>query len=143
HYRFQGFEITGGTQRCLYHHGADLSVVDTLVHDCARQGILGADEDSGSLSLEYVEVYGCGAGDQAHQLYIATDEAAHPGSAFRMQHSFIHDGRGGNNVKSRAERNELAYNWIEGAFYHEVELIGPDGQDPARAREDSDVVGNV
>jgi hypothetical protein len=143
HYLFQGFEVTGGSARCLYHHGDDLTVIDTLVHDCARHGILGADEASGSLSLEYVEVYGCGEGDRAHQLYIATDETAHPGAVFRMQHSFIHDGRGGNNVKSRAERNELAYNWIEGALYHEVELIGPDGQDPKRAREDSDVVGNV
>lgn len=143
HYLLQGFELTGGSARCLYHHGDDLTVVDTLIHDCPRHGILGADDDSGSLSLEYVEVYGCGEGDQAHQLYIATDETAHRGAVFRMRHSFIHDGRGGNNVKSRAERNELAYNWIEGALYHEVELIGPDGQEPERVREDSDVVGNV
>jgi hypothetical protein len=46
-------------------------------------------------------------------------------------------------VKSRAERNEIYGNWIEGAYYHELELIGPDGQDPTLAREDSDVVGNV
>jgi hypothetical protein len=143
HYLFQGFEVTGGSARCLYHHGDDLTVRDTLVHDCARHGILGADSDAGSLSLEYVEVYGCGDGERGHQLYIATDETAHRGAVFRMQHCFVHDGRGGNNVKSRAERNELAYNWIEGALYHEVELIGPDGQDPKCAREDSDVVGNV
>jgi len=46
-------------------------------------------------------------------------------------------------VKSRAERNEIYYNWIEGAIYHELELVGPDGQDAKLAREDSDVVGNV
>jgi hypothetical protein len=143
HYVMYGFEITGGSARCLFHHGDDLTVLDTIIHDCPRHGILGADTDSGSLSLEYVEVYGCGEGDRHHQLYIATDEAAHPGAVFRMRHSFVHDGRGGNNVKSRAERNEIAYNWIEGALYHEVELIGPDGQDPKRTREDSDVVGNV
>lgn len=143
HYLFYGFEITGGASRCLYHHAHDITVIDTAVHDCPKQGILGADSDSGSLTLEYVEVYGCGDGTRSHQLYIATDEAAHHGSVFRMRHSFIHDGRGGNNVKSRAERNELAYNWIEGALYHELELIGPDGQDPKLAREDSDVVGNV
>ena len=33
---------------------------------------------------------------------------------------------GGNAVKSRAQRNEIYYNWIEGAVYHELELIGPD-----------------
>jgi hypothetical protein len=60
-----------------------------------------------------------------------------------MEHCFVHDGRGGNNVKSRAERNEIYANWIEGARYHELELVGPDGADRKHAREDSDVVGNV
>jgi hypothetical protein len=60
-----------------------------------------------------------------------------------MQFCYVHDGAGGNNVKSRAERNEIYSNWIEGAFYHELDLIGPDGQDETLAREDSDVVGNV
>ena len=45
-----------------------------------------------------------------------------------MQYCYVHDGNGGNNVKTRAERNEIYYNWIEGAYYHELELIGPDGQ---------------
>jgi hypothetical protein len=74
---------------------------------------------------------------------MATDEKAHPGSVFRLVQSYIHDGAGGNNVKTRAERNEILYNWIENATYHELELIGPDGQDPKLAREDSQVVGNV
>ena len=65
-----------------------------------------------------------------------------------MQHCFVHDATGGNSVKSRAERNEIYYNWIEGAQYHELELIGPDEgsdtpPDPLAYREDSDVVGNV
>jgi hypothetical protein len=63
-----------------------------------------------------------------------------------MQFSWVHDGTGGNNVKSRAERNEIYYNWIEGAVYHELELIGPDpagGVPAGEKREDSDVVGNV
>ena len=53
---------------------------------------------------------------------------------------------GGDAVKSRAQRNEIYYNWIEGAVYHELDLIGPDPgagiADPG-VREDSDVVGNV
>ena len=97
-----------------------------MVHDCPRQGILGADNDSGSLTLERVEVHHCGGGTQDHQIYMASDEVAHPGSVFRMQSCWIHDANGGNNVKSRAERNEIYFNWIEGAFYHELELIGPD-----------------
>ncbi|HPQ39141.1 MAG TPA: hypothetical protein PLV45_02105 [bacterium] len=143
HYIFEGFEITGGSFRGVYHQAGDLTVRDCRVHDCPQHGILGADQGSGSMTMEYVEVYNCGSGDTRHQIYMATDEVNHPGSIFRMQFCYIHDGIGGNNVKSRAERNEIYYNWIEGAYYHELELIGPDGAEPSLAREDSDVVGNV
>lgn len=143
HYVFEGLDITGGSFRCFYHHADDVTLRDSVIHDCDQHGLLGADSDSGSLLMEYVEVYGCGGGTQDHQIYMATDESAHPGSVFRMQHCWVHDANGGNNVKSRAERNEIFYNWIQGAMYHELELIGPDGQDPSLGREDSDVVGNV
>ena len=146
HYVFEGFEVTGGSQRCIYHQADDLIVRDVVVHDCSGQGIHGADGGSGDITLEYVEVYACGSGDRNHQIYMATDEVHYPGSVFRMQYCYIHDGSGGNNVKSRAERNEIYYNWIENAYYHELELIGPDGGDggdSSLAREDSDVVGNV
>lgn len=148
-YLLENFEIRNGTSRCVFHHADNIVIRNTVVHDCPRQGILGADQDSGDLTLEYVEVYRSGGGTQDHQIYMATDEVAYPGSVFRMQHCYVHDGVGGNAVKSRAERNEIYYNWIEGALYHELELIGPDpggapaGWTEARAREDSDVVGNV
>lgn len=146
HYIFEGFEVTGGTSRGIYHQASDLTIRDVVVHDCPAHGLLGADQGSGSLLMEYVEVYNCGSGTQRHQIYMATDEVHYPGSVFRMQHCYIHDGSGGNNVKTRSERNEIYYNWIEGAYYHELEMIGPDGGDggdPGLAREDSDVVGNV
>lgn len=146
HYVFEGLEITGGSSRCFFHHADDVTIRGSVVHGCPKQGILGADNDSGSLLLEYSEVYACGGGDTNHQIYMATDEDAHPGSVFRMQFCYVHDGNGGNNVKSRAERNEIYYNWIEGAYYHELELIGPDpsgGVSASLMREDSDVVGNV
>lgn len=146
HYVFEGLEITGGSARCFFHHAHDVTLRDVVIHDCPKQGLLGADNDSGSLLLEYSEIYNCGGGDRDHQIYMATDEQAHPGSVFRMQFTYVHDANGGNNVKSRAERNEIYYNWIEGALYHELELIGPDpsgGVSAALKREDSDVVGNV
>jgi len=151
HYVFEGFEVTGGTGlfRGIFHQADDLTIRDCVVHDCARHGILGADQGSGSCLMEYVEVYRCGSGTGNHQVYMATDEVAHPGSVFRMQYCYLHDGLGGNNVKSRAERNEIYSNWIEGALYHELELIGPDpdgapeGWSEGLVREDSDVVGNV
>jgi parallel beta-helix repeat protein/predicted outer membrane repeat protein len=147
HYVFEGFEITGATNRGIFHQAQDLTIRDCLIHDFPGMGILGADQGSGSLLVEYTEVYGCGYDGGIHQIYVATDEVNNPGSVFRMQHCYIHDANGGNNIKSRAERNEIYYNWIEGAFYHELELIGPEwdacGGDQELAREDSDVVGNV
>ena len=65
---------------------------------------------------------------------MATDEVTYPGSVFRMQHNYVHDANGGNAVKSRAQRNEIYFNWIEGALYHELELIGPD---PGRRQRDT------
>ncbi|HOU90863.1 MAG TPA: right-handed parallel beta-helix repeat-containing protein [Polyangiaceae bacterium] len=147
HLVFEGFDVSGGSSRCVYHHGDDVVVRDCVIHDCPAQGLLGADGDSGSLLLEYTEIHHCGEGDGRHQVYMSTDQLAHPGAVFRMQYCWVHDGNGGNGVKSRAERNEIYYNWIEGSYYHDLELIGPDpgGTDVAEDahREDSDVVGNV
>jgi hypothetical protein len=143
HVVFEGFEVTGGSASCIVHQGDDITIRDTHVHDCPAHGILGTDYGSGSLLMEYVEVSECGQGDYKHSVYIATDEIAHPGSVFRMQHCFVHDANGGHSVKSRAERNEIYYNWIEGATYHELDLVGPEEYETHVAREDSDIVGNV
>lgn len=148
-YIFEGFEIANGSFRGIFHQADNLTIRDVVVHDCAAHGILGGDQGAGSCTLEFVEVYNCGEGGSNHQIYMATDEVNHPGSIFRMEHCYLHDANGGNNVKSRAERNEIYYNWIEGAYYHELELIGPDpggapdGWNPKLKREDSDIVGNV
>ena len=142
----EGFEFTGGSNRCFYHHAHEVTLRDSLVRDCPAQGILGADTGSGSFTMEYVEVRACGSGTGQHGVYMATNEEDYPGAVFRMQHCWIHDQNGGNAVKSRAERNEIYYNWIENSLYHLLELIGPDpdGGVPANLeREDSDVVGNV
>lgn len=118
HVVFEGFEVTGtvtptNTFRCIYHHSDDLVIRDVVVHDCPRHGILGADQDSGSLTVEYSEIYNAGSGGSNHAIYMATDEVAHPGAVFRLQYSYVHDsdfnnsGNGGNLIKSRAERNEI------------------------------------
>lgn len=149
HVVFEGFEVSGGSARCVFVAADDITIRDAEIHACPAHGILSADNYSGSLTLEYSEIHDAGNGTYAHALYIQSDEVAHPGSVFRMQHCYLHDGNGGNLLKSRHERNEIYYNWIEGAHYHELELIGPDqytqqdGWSPELVREDSDVVGNV
>jgi hypothetical protein len=143
HFVFEGFEVTGASNFCVVHKGDDVTIRDVFVHDCPNHGILGTDSESGSLTMEFVEVTRCGNDLYEHQVYIATDESMYPGSVFRLQHSYIHDANGGNDVKSRAERNEIYFNWIDGPMFHTLDLIGPDGQDPGLAREDSDIVGNV
>lgn len=146
HFVFEGFEIVGdgnSDHQGIVHKADDVTIRDVVLHGVGGQGLLGTDSESGSLTLERSEFYDNGYGLYDHQIYMATDETAYPGSVFRMQYCYVHDGAGGNNVKSRAERNEIYFNWIEGAVYHELDLIGPDGQDEALAREDSDVVGNV
>ena len=143
HYIFDNIEITGGEFRCFFHRADNITLRNVIIHDCPAHGVLGADDGSGSMLMERCEIYRCGDGDKRHPVYMATDERTHPGSVFRMQYCYVHDGKGGNNVKSRAERNEIYFNWIEGARYHELELIGPDGADPSLKREDSEVIGNV
>lgn len=146
HFVLEGFEISGGSFRCVYHHAHDVVLRDLYIHDCPAHGLLGADEDSGSLTLEFSELARAGNGSTQHMVYMTTDQNAHPGSVFRMRHNYLHDTTGGNAVKSRAERNEIHSNWIEGARYHLLELIGPDEgavTPPPGIREHSDVVGNV
>lgn len=151
HYLFSGFEITAGgngrLMRGLYNVADDVTVRDTLVRDCPFNGVTGSDR-SGSFTMERVEVRGCGDGLKAHQIYVGTDNARFPRAVFRMRSCRVRDGKGGNNIKSRAGRTELYYNLIEGAAFHELDLVGADpaGQaagTAAAVREDADVVGNL
>ena len=144
---FEGFEVIGGTKAAICHHANNIVIRDCVIHD-SPMGIL-SDQDigMGNILVEYCEVYHCGKDMYSHQLYMATDEIRFPGSVSRIRFCYIHDASGGNNIKSRAERNEIYYNWLENPFYHNLELIGPDPDyNPAGedlAREDSDVAGNV
>lgn len=145
HYLVEGLEVTGGARRCVYVHA--LVLRDLLVHDCPGFGIEGGGLGGGDLTLEFSELYSNGRLTTMHQVSVGTDELAHPGAKFRMRFNWLHDGAGGDNLKSRAERNEIYFNWFEGALYHELELVGPDPAEAnvpeAQAVESSDVVGNV
>lgn len=149
HVVLDGFEITGGTSRCVFMAAHNVTIRDSIIRDCPRHGILSADNYSGSLTLEYNEIRSSGEGTQHHPLYIQSDQISYPNAVFTMRFNYVHSGNGGNLLKSRHERNLIYYNWFEGATYHEVEMIGPDaytqlgGWNIDTKREDSNVVGNV
>lgn len=147
HVVMESFEVIGDggdSNYCVVHKADDVTLRDFVIHNCRHQGgLVGNDSGSGSLTLEYSELYHNGRGENSHQIYMTTDETMYPGSVFRIQFCYVHHGLGGNNVRSRAERNEIYYNWVEGAFYHELDLIGPIDGDSLPFREDSDIVGNV
>ena len=150
HYVIEGFDITPGgdprTMRCFYNVGDDVTLRDSIVHDSRCTGIAGSDA-SGSLTLDRVEVCRCGNGLYAHQIYVGSSLANYPSALFRMTYCYVHDGTGGNNVKSRVTRNEIDYNWIEGAAFHELDLVGPDPKaqqtPPGGVHCDADIIGNV
>lgn len=147
----KGFEITSSLKAGIGHFANEIIINDCIIHDNLRDGIIGWGSLSGSLTVEYTELYHNGLSSSspfAHQIYMATDETMYPNAVFRLQFCYIHDGNGGNNVKTRSGRNEFYYNWIEGAVFHGLELIGPDPEDNSETkeetkREDSDIVGNV
>ncbi|MEL1263983.1 hypothetical protein [Pseudoxanthomonas putridarboris] len=149
HVTLEGFEVTGGPNSCIFSEAHGITVRDVIVRDCPGHGILGADRLSGSFTLEYSEIRNSGNGMGQHPIYMQSDEVAFPGSVFRMRFNYLHAGRGGNLVKVRHERSEIHYNWLEGAAYQALELIGPDcweqqeGWTTALKREDAEVVGNV
>ncbi|MBP6751004.1 MAG: hypothetical protein KA144_15320, partial [Xanthomonadaceae bacterium] len=149
HVVFEGFEVRGGTSTCVFSEANDVTVRDVVVHACPSHGILGADQNSGSFTLEYSEIYDSGAGTTRHAIYMQSDEIAFPGSVFRMRFNYVHNGNGGNLLKVRHERSEIHSNWFEGAFYQEMELIGPDcetqqaGWTRATKREDVELLNNV
>lgn len=149
HVVFEGFEVTGGTSTCVFSEAHNVTVRDAYIHDCPSHGILGADQNSGSFTLEYSEVARSGSGTSRHSIYMQTDEVTWPGAVFRMRYNYIHDATGGVLMRTRSERSEIYYNWFENPMYGAIELIGPDcdtqkaGWTTNLKREDADVVGNV
>lgn len=146
----EGFEITGGSARCVFHDAHEVALRDVLVRNCPNHGVHSADL-AGSLTIEYSELHSIGSAgnDQKHTIYAQTGEIEHPDAVFRLRHSYLHNGLSGNMVKSRAERTELHYNWIEGADVQDVEMLSPDPNfqsnnwDDDTAIEYGEMVGNV
>ncbi len=149
HYRVENFEVTGGEQTCVRVMADGIVLRDVWIHGCPRHGLLGADYYTGNVTLDRVEISDAGgqiAGENLkHGLYVATDRDRYPGSRLRLQFSHIHDIRG-DAVKTRSERNEIYYNWIDTGTdrqaIYTLELLGYQEYD-TDVPIDSDVAGNV
>lgn len=145
HLVFEGFEIIGSddpAHACIITQGHEIVVRDVYVHGCEGHGLLATDWGTGNLTIEYSDFTDNGSGDYRHQVYVTTDQQMYPGSSVRIQFNYIHDPSGGLNIKSRAERTEIYFNWVEAGALNDIDLVGPDAEADG-AREDSDVVGNV
>jgi hypothetical protein len=146
--RFDANQLTG-THRLVRTQSDDITLRNVYLRNCPAHGILSNDESSGSLTLEYSEVADCGNADTRHSVYISTDPTSFPGATCRVRYNFIRDGANGILLKSRCQRNEIYYNWLENFPCHFMQLIGNDISFPARDTNgnvipyNSDVVGNV
>lgn len=148
-YVVENVEVTGGRDVCVRVEASGIRLTNVFVHGCERHGVLGTDNGSGTLVLDRVEVTRSGAErpkeSLKHGVYVATDYQTYPGSKLKVIHSYVHD-NGGNAMKSRAERTEVYFNWIESGAgegsYYALELLGFQ-EYPEHDPQNGDVVGNV
>lgn len=97
------------TDVCLFHRAYNTLVTDVILETC-KTGMNSHDTESGSLTIEYSEVKGCGNGVYSHQLY-ASQGQIDPAIVFTLRYTYVHDGQGGNAIKSRFPSNVIQYNW--------------------------------
>jgi hypothetical protein len=145
----ENVEVTGGKLVCVRTEGDNLVIRDVFIHDCLGHGVLGTDVGNGTNVIERTEVTRAGAQivgrPTEHAIYIATDRDQFPQAVLRVQHSYIHNFRGAG-IKSRSNRNEIYYNWIESKVdphsLYALELAGYE-EFFHHGALNSDVVGNV
>lgn len=142
-------EVTGGEYICIRHESDNITIRNSYIHNCPHIGIMGTDSGSGSIAIFDTEVTNSGGLPEptakwGHPIYIATDQFRFPGSVLHIERSFLHNNKG-NSIKSRAERTELYFNWIEVSDIEQsryaIELIGPSMGTVDVT--DQDVVGNT
>jgi hypothetical protein len=146
YYTIESFEIANGSQACIRNMARDVIYRDIIVRDCARHGLLSHDYNSGNLTVlnsTFTRIGGTYSGENLkHPIYVTTAQDTLPGSTCHIEGTYVFGNRSGNNIKSRCERNEIYYNWLEGAEFYELEMIGPEGSGMGLPGQ-SDVVGNV
>ena len=113
------------TMRGIYNVGHKNIIRRCIVHH-AGQGIISADQGSGSLTVEFTEVYSNGAGAADHNMYLASDQARYPDSVITVRFCYSHDANYSIGLKTRARRNNIYYNVFENNPATAMDLLGPD-----------------
>lgn len=144
HYNsFIGIHFAGGSV-VGFRNEAHGTVLDSCtIRDTLGHGILGADFNSGSLSLLNCSVRNVAKGNtaesaQRHAVYVATDFHAFPESTLLVAGCDIRDFHG-NGIKSRAHNTAVSHTTIEQSeaydpnlgkakSFYTIELVGPDGR---------------
>ena len=76
---FEGFEVTGGSSTCVFSEADNVTVRDSADPGLSVARHSGADQNSGSFTLEYSEIRNSGAGTTRHSIYMQSDEVSFPG----------------------------------------------------------------
>ena len=106
-----GFDISGavvpdGNGAAIRYDGGTLSLNNDYLHN-NQDGLLGAADPNGSITINDSEVAFNGAGDgKTHNLYIGAI------ADFILTNSYIHDAKVGHELKSRAQNNTITDNRI-------------------------------
>ncbi|MGI4802716.1 MAG: beta strand repeat-containing protein [Janthinobacterium lividum] len=91
----------------IRYEGGNLVIQNTAIHG-NQDGILGAADPAGTITIDGSEIYSNGTGTgSTHNIYIGDI------ATFTLTNSYIHDANVGHEVKSRAETNIITNNRIE------------------------------
>src|SRR4051812_5014251 len=103
-FAFTGAVVPDGNGAGIRYEGGSLTITNSHFYG-NQDGILGAADPNGVISISQSEFDHNGAGDgRTHNIYIGDI------ASFSLTNSFVHDAIGGHEVKSRAENNIITGN---------------------------------
>ena len=102
-----GVTVPDANGAAIRYESGNLTIVNTAIHG-NQDGILGASDPNGSITIDQSEIYANGTGTgNTHNIYIGDI------AQFTLTNSYIHDANTGHEIKSRAENNTITNNRIE------------------------------
>ena len=114
-----GATVSAGKAGVYELGGSNLTLRNMRINGFERAGVnglFGAGQYSGSLTLEFIELdHNGGTNGPAHNAYIGAS-ATDPNFTVKMSHSWSHDAYYGHLFKSRAQNNVFTANYFRGAL---------------------------